>query len=428
MSRYSHVVFDLDGTIYDSNHANLQSLHDALSIVCPQKAIAYEELSRFAARSAKSVFDELEISSCTREPLLRAWCKRCFKYQNEVKPFNHVIEVISFLKHKGIKQGIATSRDSVTDEFLPDDLKAFPIGLKQYIDTALCARDVKNAKPAPDILKKYLKISGADPKEVLFVGDTAEDLACARAAGVDFALAMWGYTGRCSLRPDWFLTTPWDLAAVVFSHKDEDAMWFSWAREIQAIGQIGLAYSKDIFDIERFTRLREIACEMTALMTLTPKEKVREAFSFDKGYACPKVDTRAAVFDQKGRILLVKEKISGKWNLPGGWCDDTETVVSNTLKELREEACMEGMPLKLIAVLDRNRHNTPKFTFGVVKVFIECAPSAFSFTPTDETSECAFFAYEDLPLEQLRLGTTTVEQLELCFSAHRDDHWVPILE
>ena len=54
MSRYSHVVFDLDGTIYDSNHANLQSLHDALSIVCPQKAIAYEELSRFAARSAKS--------------------------------------------------------------------------------------------------------------------------------------------------------------------------------------------------------------------------------------------------------------------------------------------------------------------------------------------------------------------------------------
>ncbi|GHN44932.1 hypothetical protein ME806_02740 [Lactobacillus delbrueckii] len=37
-----------------------------------------------------------------------------------------------------------------------------------------------------------------------------------------------------------------------------------WAIEIQAIGQTGLAYSKDIFDTERYSRLREIAAEMLA--------------------------------------------------------------------------------------------------------------------------------------------------------------------
>ena len=38
--------------------------------------------------------------------------------------------------------------------------------------------------------------------------------------------------------------------------------WLTWARKLQAIGQNGLAYSKDPFDIERFEELRELALEI----------------------------------------------------------------------------------------------------------------------------------------------------------------------
>ena len=428
MNRYTHVIFDLDGTIFDSNHANLQSLADALQIVCPDQAKSYEELVPLVAKSASTLFAELNIPQEQHANLVHKWSECSQRYQDEIKPFSHIMEVMSFLKRHSIKQGIATSRDRKADDYLTANLHAFPVCLRPYIDLALCATDVEHSKPAPDLLQKYLQQSGADPKKVLYIGDTADDLACARAAGVDFALAMWGYSGRCSLKPTWFLTTPWDIVSIVYSHKDEDAQWFAWAREIQAIGQIGLAYSKDIFDIERFTRLREIACEMTALKTAHDLGEVQEAFAFDKGYACPKVDTRAAVFDEKGRILMVRERISGKWNLPGGWCEDGQTVLSNTLKELREEACMEGLPLKLIAVLDRNRHNIPKFTYGVIKVFIECKPGTQYFAPTDETIDCKYFAYEDLPIEDLRLGTNSLDQLELCFAAHSNDNWKPVLE
>lgn len=63
----------------------------------------------------------------------------------------------------------------------------------------------------------------------------------------------------------------------------------------------------ECFDIERFERLREIAASMVATMTEEPLEKVKAAICMDKGYITPKIDTRAAVFNAEGQILLVKE-------------------------------------------------------------------------------------------------------------------------
>lgn len=50
--------------------------------------------------------------------------------------------------------------------------------------------------------------------------------------------------------------------------------WIEFAIEIQSIAQAGLTYGKDIYDMERYTRLREIAAEMLACKTDLPVEKV----------------------------------------------------------------------------------------------------------------------------------------------------------
>ncbi len=80
--------------------------------------------------------------------------------------------------------------------------------------------------------------------------------------------------------------------------------WLDWAVEIQSLAQAGLAYGQNPFDIERYTRLRAIAAEMVAAQTDLPLEKVQDLFCGETGYQTPKVDTRAAVF-QDGKILLV---------------------------------------------------------------------------------------------------------------------------
>ena len=60
--------------------------------------------------------------------------------------------------------------------------------------------------------------------------------------------------------------------------------WLEWAKELQFIVQGGLTYSKDVFDIERFERMREIAAEMLSLQSEIPIEKVRICFAMKQDF------------------------------------------------------------------------------------------------------------------------------------------------
>lgn len=77
-----------------------------------------------------------------------------------------------------------------------------------------------------------------------------------------------------------------------------------------------------------------------------PIEKAKDLFCNEVGYQTPKLDTRAAIFNEN-RILLVKE--NGKWSLPGGWIDYNESISSNTVKEVKEEAGLDVDPMRIIA-------------------------------------------------------------------------------
>ena len=112
---------------------------------------------------------------------------------------------------------------------------------------------------------------------------------------------------------------------------NQEQKWLDWAVELQALAQAGLYYSKDIYDLERFQRIREIAADMLVSPSGLPAEQVRNLFCGETGYQTPKLDSRAAVFcDDK--ILLVQEK-NGLWSLPGGWVDTNLSVGENAVKE-----------------------------------------------------------------------------------------------
>ena len=88
---------------------------------------------------------------------------------------------------------------------------------------------------------------------------------------------------------------------------DKSEKWLDWAVELQSLAQAGLFYGKDVFDKERYERIREIAAEMISFKSEIPLEKVKDLFCSDVGYQTPKIDTRAAIF-RDGKILLVHEK------------------------------------------------------------------------------------------------------------------------
>lgn len=143
-----------------------------------------------------------------------------------------------------------------------------------------------------------------------------------------------------------------------------DSQWLDWAIELQATAQAGLYYTKDPFDKERFQRIREIAAEILSQKSGLDLERVEGLFCSETGYQTPKMDTRAAVF-QEEKILLVRERIDGRWSLPGGWMDVNQSIRSNVVKEVREEAGLEVIPKRIIALQDRRKRNPPPIAFGI---------------------------------------------------------------
>ena len=215
-----------------------------------------------------------------------------------------------------------------------------------------------------------------------------------------------------------------DVKNAIFIKKIEDVVnvlkndiWKKWAQELQFLAQSSLAYSKDKFDRERSERIRDIACEMLSYKYDLPIEKIKMDFASEIGYQTPKVETRAAII-KDNKILLVKEQLDGKWALPGGYQDVNVSVRENVIKEASEEAGAVVQPLKVVAVLDYNRHHHVNFPLGMVKIFVLCEYINHSFNENTETLGAEFYSLDDLP--ELSLTRTTKKQLEMCFECYKD--------
>lgn len=204
----------------------------------------------------------------------------------------------------------------------------------------------------------------------------------------------------------------------------EQTKWLEWAVELQSLAQAGLYYTRDVFDRERFQRIREIAAEMVSHQAGLPMEQTWDLFCCETGYQTPKLDTRAAIF-REDKILLVRER-NGTWSLPGGWVDVNLSVMESALKEVREEAGLEASVDFVIAVQDREKHNRPEYAYKVCKIFVHCTALGGGFQANAETTESRYFGLEELP--PLAEEKNTAEQIELCFAAHRAEHWVTVLD
>ena len=195
--------------------------------------------------------------------------------------------------------------------------------------------------------------------------------------------------------------------------------WLRWAVELQSLAQAGLAYGKDVYDLERYTRIREITTEMLVEPSGLPLERVKDLFCCETGYQTPKLDSRAAIF-QDGKVLLVQEN-DGRWSLPGGWVEVDLSVGENTVKEAKEEAGVDVVPERLIAVQDRARHNQPLYAYGVCKIFVLCKLLGGRFEKNSETLQSRWFGEDELPA--LAEEKNTAQQIRMCFQAARDPDW-----
>jgi HAD superfamily hydrolase (TIGR01549 family) len=181
---YKCVIFDVDGTLIDTEEGILASL----------KRVVKEELNQDIdldkLRFALGITGDAALSKLGIKNIAKAnqnWIKYIEDYSHLIKVYDGIEEILIRLNNAGIYTGIVTSR---TVQEIENDL--LPFGLQKYINTIISADDTEKHKPDPDPLLKFIEVSKTSPSSALYIGDTIYDMKCANGAGIDFALALWG--------------------------------------------------------------------------------------------------------------------------------------------------------------------------------------------------------------------------------------------
>ena len=208
MNKYELLLFDLDGTVADTDEMIVQTMNILYDKYRNGKRTPKEEVYYFSGPPIYETLDK-EFPGCDLE-FMHAEFRRVSMelYPKTVASYPHCKEVLLELKRKGYKLGIVTNKIHSSTIYC---LKL--IGLEGVFDSLICYDDVKNPKPeAEPILKSMEFLNVSDLSKVLYIGDNKLDLLCANNAGVDSVLVTWGPRKiDPNLKPTFFIDSYDDL-------------------------------------------------------------------------------------------------------------------------------------------------------------------------------------------------------------------------
>ncbi len=204
--KYRQIVFDIDGTLIDSEQPILHSLQEVLLHVTGRK-YPLADLTFCFGITGEDTLKRLDIQDIPAA--MELWFDILRQHESEMVLYGEIEELITHLKKAGYGLGIITSKPRILFE---QDFGKFHIS--SYFHPVVCADDTKEHKPTSGPLLKYMELSGAEKEEILYIGDSVYDSKCAENAGVDFALAVWGSHTKTT-PANYYLKNPMDLLSVL---------------------------------------------------------------------------------------------------------------------------------------------------------------------------------------------------------------------
>ena len=206
------VAFDLDGTLVDSAPGLTAAVDNALyalelpmageervvtwigngADVLIQRALTWARQERAALRASqgKPSVDHDDIPQAEQQTILR---KLFDRYYGEVAEegsflFPAVADTLGALHAKGLPLALVTNKPT---PFVAPILASLDIA--KYFTVVIGGDDVKNKKPHPEPLLLVAEKLGLAPAELLFVGDSRNDIQAAKAAGCSSIGLTYGY-------------------------------------------------------------------------------------------------------------------------------------------------------------------------------------------------------------------------------------------
>ena len=206
------VLFDLDGTIIDTNELIISSFVHVLEEYKLQPLTREQIIPHMGT----TLEHQLQTFCGSQEvgQYMKAYRAYNDKHHDDmVQPFPQVMDVVDTLYQQGITLGVVTTKNR------PGTIRVLELyGLKKYMSSIVTVADVEHPKPHPEPVLKALQELGAAPEHTLMVGDSPADLQAAHAAGVRSAAVAWSLKGEETLKkynPDYILKSMTDLYSIV---------------------------------------------------------------------------------------------------------------------------------------------------------------------------------------------------------------------
>jgi len=206
---YNTIIFDVDGTLINTEEAVLGSLQKLFKTDY-NKDVERSELSFVLGIPGSVSLPKLGINNIDQAN--ERWNFFMKDFYSSIHVYNEINILLDTLKKMGLNQGIVTSK---TKQELKDDFE--PFGLMKYLSYIVCADDTKKHKPNPEPINKFLEISKAESLSSIYIGDTVYDYECARDAGIDFGLALWGCKDHDNIPAKYKFEKPLDLLNILTS-------------------------------------------------------------------------------------------------------------------------------------------------------------------------------------------------------------------
>lgn len=205
------LLFDLDGTLINTNELIIASFQHTLDSFYPKK-YGRDDIIKFIGEPLDTSFRRVNPEKV--EDMVEAYRAHNIEHHDLlVTEYPHVRETIEKLSHEGYRLAIVTTKVWKT---VAMGLEL--TGLKPFFETVVTIDDVKKPKPDPEPVLLALSELGSSPEEALMIGDSPSDIESGRRAGTKTIGVSWSIKGEAMIReanPDYVIHDMYELHQIL---------------------------------------------------------------------------------------------------------------------------------------------------------------------------------------------------------------------
>lgn len=213
MKKIDTILFDLDGTLIDTNGIIIRSFRSTFDRHFPDVLVTNEDIHSFIGPTLEQTFGDYTKDPFVIQDMINSY--REFYVIYEVGNFSiypDVLEVVTDLKKKGYNLGILTSkfREAAWPSYTH-------YGLENIFDSFTGLDDVEYPKPHRNSVDVALS-HFPNHKQAIMIGDNQGDILAGKNAGIYGVGVAWSFKGAAHLmqaNPDFMLANMKDIYRVL---------------------------------------------------------------------------------------------------------------------------------------------------------------------------------------------------------------------